>query len=49
MPNLKNCVFLGNEFYDRYPSKVEGRLEVLKVLGNLTMIDNVLVSEEDKI
>ena len=48
LPNLKNCVFLGNDFYDRFPSKVEARLEVLKTLPHMNMIDNVLVTQEDK-
>ena len=44
LPNLLNCVFLGNDFYDKYPSKVEARLEVLKILPRMNMIDNILVS-----
>lgn len=44
LPNLENVVFLGNDFYDKYPSKVEARLEVLKVLPHMNMIDNILVS-----
>ena len=48
LPALTNCVFLGNEIYDKFPNKEEGRLQVLKRLPKLTMIDNVLVTEADK-
>ena len=48
LPNLANCVFLGNEFYDKYPTKEDGRLQVLKKIQKLTMIDNVIVTEVDK-
>lgn len=47
LPNLTNCVFFGNEFYDKY-SKSEARLTVLKRLPRLTMIDNIMVSENDR-
>jgi dynein light chain 1 len=29
LPSLTNCVFLGNDFYDKFPSKEEARLAVL--------------------
>ena len=48
LPNLKNVVFLGNEIYDKYPTKEEARLQVLARLPNLQMIDNVLVTENDR-
>lgn len=46
--NLKNCVFLGNEIYDKFQSKEDARLNVLKKLNNLTMIDNVIVTVSEK-
>ncbi len=48
LPALNNCVFLGNEFYEKYPTKEEGRLQVLKKLPKMTMIDNVIVTEVDR-
>ena len=48
LPALSNCVFLGNEFYEKFPTKEEGRLQVLKKIAKLTMIDNVIVTEVDK-
>ncbi len=48
LPNLKNCVFLGNEIYDKYENPTQGRLRVLKKIEKLTMIDNILVTEKDR-
>jgi len=48
LPSLTNCVFLGNEIYDKFPSKEEGRIQVLKRIPKLTMIDNIIVTENDK-
>ena len=48
LPSLKNVVFLGNEIYDKFPNKEEARLQVLMRLPHLEMIDNVLVTESDK-
>ena len=48
LPNLANCVFLGNEFYDKFPSKEDARIQVLKKIPKLGMIDNVIVTEADK-
>lgn len=32
LPLLTNCVFLGNDFYDKYTNKEEARLKVLAKL-----------------
>ena len=48
LPNLKNIVLLGNEIYDKFPTKEDARLNVLTKLPHLEMIDNVLVTESDK-
>ena len=48
LPRLTNVVFLGNEIYDKQPNKDEARLQVLRRLPNLSMIDNILVTEGDK-
>ena len=48
LPNLKNCVFLGNEMYDKFPNKEDARLNVLKKINRLTMIDNVIVTVNEK-
>ena len=47
LPNLTNCIFYGNEMYDKFPSKEEGRLQVLRKIPKLSMIDNILVTESD--
>ena len=44
LKKLTNVVFLGNEIYNKFNSKEEGRIEVLRRLPQLTMIDNILVS-----
>lgn len=48
LSKLRNCVFLGNEIYEKFPNKEDARMNVLKILPNLTMVDNVLVTEKDK-
>ena len=48
LPRLTNVVFLGNEIYDKQPNKEDARLQVLRRLPNLSMIDNILVTEGDK-
>ena len=48
LQSLTNCVFLGNEIYEKFPTKEEGRINVLKKIPSLTMIDNVLVTQKDQ-
>ena len=48
LPELRNCVFLGNDIYDKHGNKEEARLQVLERLPSLEMIDNVIVTEGDK-
>ncbi len=48
LPNLKNCVFLGNDCYDKFTTKEEARLYVLKKINTLNMIDNIIVTESEK-
>lgn len=48
LPSLTNCVFLGNEFYDKFNSNSEARLAVLAKLPRLTMIDNILVTDKER-
>ena len=44
LPYLTNCVFLGNEIYEKFQNKDEGRFQVLKKLNRLTMIDNIIIT-----
>ncbi len=48
LPALTNCVFLGNDMYEKFPTKEEGRMQVLKRIQKLSMVDNVMVTESDK-
>ena len=47
LPNLATVVFKGNEIYDKFPEG-EGRLQVLKRIPHLNMIDGVMVIESER-
>ena len=49
LPALTNVVFLGNDIYEKMANKEEGRMNVLRKINKLTMIDNILVTEADKL
>ena len=48
LPKLVNVVFFGNEIYDKYPTKEDARIAVLRRLPQSNMIDNVMVSVSDR-
>ncbi len=48
LPSLTNCVFLGNDFYDKFPNKDEARLGVLGKVSKLSMIDNIIVTDKER-